>query len=1045
MADNSLQALVGRVSQIAENSPKIQKDVKDIRDAICGTEGIRESIVYLTKQIDRMQRKSTLNKLTNKSSINTNRHIIKNTNTISSTLNKILEQVRRMSGKGSRFSRVRPDTDRGDRKIRELKSISTSIDIIERLRGIKLRDFIFSKKKIKNIRSIISNFLKSFRMFKNQKEVDGTLNFANSSIDLMKKLSKIAVISKPAQIGAKAIQKIFLGGKKDIHGGLLGLFRKISKNERHIRKGKRAMKEILASCGSMLLTSIILTGIAAVSIPAMVGALLMKGVIWLLVGTYKFLSKSSKAVLKGSAVMLIMSASIVSFALGLGTMALATKNMSWKQFGLMMASIGSLTLTLALIGIPYVAGLVALGSATLILMGASLGIFALSIMAWQKVDVKTSMGNIKLAVQGLREAFGLELGKADTTKTPMQRLGGGLMDIAMGILGFGKSFFVMGQLILAAAALGLLYVGIKQWDNFDGSKAIGNIKTATEGLKEAFGLELGKADTTKTPLQRLGGGLMDFAIGILGFGKSFFVMGQLVLSAVALRLLYHGLVPWSNFNGIKATTNIKFAVKGLKDAFGIEDSKGKENLKGKIKKLGGGILDMGVALLQSGKSLVQMATITIATGMADIIRLTLIPWRKFDARPAAKNLKEAFTALKDAFGLEDKKNENLGGKTIRLIGGALDMASTLLASGGVMVKMGTIMLATGLADVIKLNLKPWENYDGTNAVTHLSNTINSLKSLFGLEDTSNGNVGLKIVNTVGSIFDLATSLLQGGSTFVKMGTITLATGLAGKIREYIIPWENYNGTKAINNIESTINGLLKVFSLGEFANDEKEKNIWQKSWDVVKNIGKTIGSGVEAISNAAEGGAALAKVSGISMITKLLASVHNNIAPWENFNHNNAISNITNTLYGLSKISTIKFDTSFNIPFKSTVDTINALDITKASKVVEIFKSFADVKDKPIDAFTKAVDKFSESCSDLIDSLNGFNNSNNNTTSEGNTQKVVENTSKSGVNIVNKDELATAIANAIKSLPVNVRTDISDVKLVINNETGKRVILTLDN
>lgn len=961
MADTSLKDLTSAVYKIAENSPKIQKDVKDIRDAICGTEGIRESIVYLSRQLEHMQKRNTLNKLTGKNAANNSKHLVKNTNSISSTLTKILDQIKRMSGRGSRLNKTYVNPADNRRKLKEFKNLSGALDIIERLRNVRLKDFIFAKSKIKNIRKIMSNFLSTFRMFKNQKEVNGTLNFANSSIDLMKKLSKISILSKTAQIGAKAIQKIFLGGKKDIHGGLLGLFRKISKHERHIRRGKRAMKEILASCGSMLLTTIILTGIAVAAVPAMLGALLMKGVVWLLVGTYKFLSKSGKAVLKGSAVMLLMSASIVTFALGLGAMALATKNMSWKQFGLMMASIGALGATMAILGIPVVAGLVALGSATLLVMGLSLGIFALSIMAWQKIDVKKSIGNIKIAVQGLRETFGLELGKPNEKKSFGQRLVGGVMDIAMGVLNFGSSFFIMGQLLLAGAALGLLYKGLKNWDNF---------------------------------------------------------------------------------NGLKAATNIKIAIGALKETFGLEDKKNKkEKFGSKLKKFGGKILDIATTLLQGSESLAKMGIITLATGMADVIRLTLIPWRKFDAKPAAKNLKEAFASLKDAFGLNDK-NENLGQKTIRLFGSALDMASTLLSSGGVLVKMGTIMLATGLADVIKLNLKPWETYDGSNAVTHLSGTINSLKSLFGLEDKKNENLGLKIINTTGSIFDLASALLQGGSIFAKMGTITLATGLAGKIKEYIMPWENYNGKNAIGNIEIAINGLMKLFELDSEDTEEK-KGFFKKLGEAFKNIGNAASSAIEAIANIAEGGSYLSKIAVVATATKLLAVIQNDISPWGNFNASNAITNMSKTLDGLSKISSIKFDTNFNVPLKSAIDNINALDITKASTVVEIFKSFADIKNKPLDAFTKAVDKFSESCTDLIESLNKFDGTNN--TTDYTIPTTNKNTGNVGVDINNKEEFAMAIANAIKSLPINVRTDISDVKLVINNETGRRVILTLDN
>ena len=940
MADKSLQALATKITQLAEDTNKsIKPDVHSIKEAVCGTQGILESIVYISKQLDKLQKKNTIDKLTTKSSTNTNKNLIRKTDKISNTLNKILDYVKSMSGRGTRVSRL--NNDRPDnRKLKEYKSISQSIDIIEKLRNINIKDFIFAKMKIKNIKNMMSRFLATFKMFKNQKEIDGTLNLASSSIEIMKKLSKVYKISIPAKLGAKAIQTIFLGGKKDKHGGLLGLFRKISLNEIHIKRGKKSLKDMLASCGSMLISSIVLTGIAVVSIPAMLGALAMKGIVWLMVGTYKVLSKAHKHVVKGSLVLLIMSASVISFALGLGLMVKAVKDMKLKHIGLMIASIAGIGLTVA--GVGLLAAPIALGSASLLLLGASLGIFGLAVNYWRNIDSKTAMGNIKLAVDGLRETFGLELGKGDNKKNVFQRLGGGLMDIAMGILNFGSSFFIMGQLLLAGAALGLLYNGLKKWDNF---------------------------------------------------------------------------------NGVKAAKNLKIGIGAVKDAFGINDNKNKkEGIKGKLKKLGGKILDVGTSLLQGGEVLAKMATITIATGLADAIRLTLIPWRKFDAKPAAKNLKDAFGSLKDAFGLNDK-NDNIGSKSLRLIGGPLELASTLMESGGVLVKMGTIMLATGLADVIKLNLKPWESYDGNNAVTHLGGTINSLKSLFGLDDR-NDSLLMKPVNAIGDIFDLASTLLQSGGVFVKMGTITLATGLAGRIKDYIMPWENYTGTKkAITNIGDAINGLLGLFDIDELGDAEKEKGLLKKIGDMFKNIGQAAVSATDTIAAAAQSGTALTKIGAIASLTSILSSIHNNLSPWENFNTSKVASNITT-------------------PLKSTIDTVNALDMAKASTVVEIFKSFSNIKDKPIDAFTKAVDKFSESCSEFIDSLNDFNNSNNKPT--GN-KTSTENTNVVGVDINNKEEFAMAIANAIKSLPVNVRTDISDVKLVVNNEAGRRVVISLDN
>ena len=118
------------------------------------------------------------------------------------------------------------------------------------------------------------------------------------------------------------------------------------------------------------------------------------------------------------------------------------------------------------------------------------------------------------------------------------------------------------------------------------------------------------------------------------------------------------------------------------------------------------------------------------------------------------------------------------------------------------------------------------------------------------------------------------------------------------------------------------------------------------------------------------------------------------------------------------------------------------MDLDKASTMIDLFKSFKYIGIKPFDKFTVAVEKFSESCKELIVSLNDFNTSQSNSNVES---ASIESTNSNNTSITNTQELAEAIASAIKNLNVNVRTDISDVRLVVNNESGRRVVLTLDN
>jgi hypothetical protein len=112
--------------------------------------------------------------------------------------------------------------------------------------------------------------------------------------------------------------------------------------------------------------------------------------------------------------------------------------------------------------------------------------------------------------------------------------------------------------------------------------------------------------------------------------------------------------------------------------------------------------------------------------------------------------------------------------------------------------------------------------------------------------------------------------------------------------------------------------------------------------------------------------------------------------------------------------------------------------------MIELFKSFSGINARPFDRFTNAVHEFSESCNDLIDALNDFNpvNKNTNTTTNENGETTV---SSGSINIQNTEALAQALANAIRSIPVNVETNVSDIRLVVNGESGRRFVLTLDN
>jgi hypothetical protein len=74
--------------------------------------------------------------------------------------------------------------------------------------------------------------------------------------------------------------------------------------------------------------------------------------------------------------------------------------------------------------------------------------------------------------------------------------------------------------------------------------------------------------------------------------------------------------------------------------------------------------------------------------------------------------------------------------------------------------------------------------------------------------------------------------------------------------------------------------------------------------------------------------------------------------------------------------------------------------------------------------------------------LNNFEPIEGGTTTNENGETTV---SSGSINIQNTEALAQALAEAIKSLPINVNANMSDIRLVVNGESGRKVILSLEN
>lgn len=918
MAEANLKDLTSVVYKIAENSPKIQKDVKDIRDAVIGTGGILEAINVIAEKLDLSKKKGRIEKLVNKPTLRQDKTLIKNTNSITDILNKILIQVSKINARPrlktenistGRKSRLNADNfkrepDRKD-KGKGLESFYKSIDIIDKLKGIKLKDFIFAKTKMKHISNMMIKFKDMFKSFKNKKEMEATVEFANSSIEIVKKLSKVAIFAIPAQLGLKTIERLFLGSKRK-GGGLLAVFREVDKNKKTIKSGSKSMKEILAATGAMFLTSVLLSGLAVTGIPAMLGALAMKGIVWIMKGTFEILNKAKKNALQGSLVLLIMSSSLITFALGLGFMVKAVKGMKWKDFGMMMASIAAISAVFAVIGIPAVTALIGLGSIAVLAMGASLLLFSIGLAKTINTLKGTDWDEFNEMSKSIWK-LGLEISKVGALSIP---------------IGLGSS-----ALIMMGGSLFLFGGAIKSWMKLSNIQpALDNIKNAVKSVKDVV---KGRFDM-----------------------KS---VRQLRKVGRTLKVLYKGIKDWDKFDGLKAAKNIGITIEKLNEVFKKQIDKKNVNTYGSV----------GRVLRRLYKGLKF--------------------WENINSQKATTNAAYAVTILKKTFSGNVDKNQ--------------------------VKTMDTLVKVTNMSSGIIDSLKAWDSYKPGDALSKIETTVNELLNIFGMSELKKtqlednvkeavvkkkgflANITEGVVNVVKTTVDNMNNNATNRGVKKTMASLEEVMNSLFSVKTFLTPWLNFDSTAGITNIQYSIKGILSQIMY---------------TAEVEKLYGGSVQNPV------------LGKYF-MRTSTHLMSGMNK----------------LSKGLSGLSNFSNLE------IPFKNTIKSINKLDVSKASVMLNLFKSFSRIGIKPFDRFTKAVYKFSDSCNDLIEALDSFEPISNNTVT---TNENGETTISSGsVSITNSQDLAKAIAEAIKSLPINVQTDISDVRLVVNNETGRRIILSLDN
>ena len=268
---------------------------------------------------------------------------------------------------------------------------------------------LFAKKANKGIKDIDSSMNKLFTLSKklttNKKNINDGAKVAKKITALVGNLlltsiflTIAAITGGPAILGAKLLSKMV--------DKTLPIAKKLSKNNKHIGKAIGSALILTAFTGLMAVSSVLLATIAVTGVPALLGSVLMMGIVKLNIFTCKMISKSLKTIVIGSIGMSIMSVSLLLFGIALGKITNATKGVGFKQVGVIAALTVLLGGSIALLGIPAVFPFIALGSISMAIMSVALIPYGIALNKLSKASKNLKMKNI-LKIAGSMIPLGL--------------------------------------------------------------------------------------------------------------------------------------------------------------------------------------------------------------------------------------------------------------------------------------------------------------------------------------------------------------------------------------------------------------------------------------------------------------------------------------------------------------------------------------------------------------------------------------------------------------------------------------------------------------
>ena len=462
---NLLQTLVA--SSTKKNKPieiddkSVKLNQKHVKDILNETKGIRKAIDNLAKSLNKQGKEPmpAVAKLSSKAS-----------DRVAEAMIKDIEKQ-----KGNKFSGI--------------------IDTFKKLSDISFKDILIGKLKLNQLSKIFNKASEKLNV--NDKDIDAIVKIINSAPEMVKSLSRMNwridriikkdVIGKLTEVlvGKKSLltlakkiekhKKDFEGGEKSIKNisaiagslfssslflvaalvtagpAILGAtllekmvdkfiptIEKLSKSKKHMEKAKKSALTFVAVSGLMAVSSLFLATVAVTGVPALLGSVLMLGIVKITTFTFKMLDKTKTSILKGAIAMVLMSGSLILFGIALKKIVDATKGVGFKQVGIIAAMTVLLGGSVALLGIPVVFPFIALGSVAMGIMSFALLPFAKSLAKISKATKNLKMKHIAL-ITGSMITLGLGVGAMALLLVPITAGSFVLNQLSESLYSFGKS------------------------------------------------------------------------------------------------------------------------------------------------------------------------------------------------------------------------------------------------------------------------------------------------------------------------------------------------------------------------------------------------------------------------------------------------------------------------------------------------------------------------------------------------------------------------------------------------------------------------------